>query len=218
MIDTWIFDLDNTLYHPNLKIIDEAKDRYIKFLEKRLNYSREQALHFDKMLHTNDSAAAFGILKEHKITPEEFCEAIRGIDINHVPENLLLRDQLAMLPGRKYIFTNAPDFHAEALLNKLGIIDQFDDIYHIGNANFVTKPHETTYDNFISTYAIDPKRSIMFEDSIKNLQPAYDRGMKTVYVDYHLNERQERPNETYVNHMTNCLMTFLDNYTKGIAA
>src|SRR3546814_14576928 len=47
---------------------------------------------------------------------------------------------LERLPGRRLIFTNADDVHAERVLAHLGLADLFDDVFHIGSAGYVPKP------------------------------------------------------------------------------
>ena len=83
----------------NLKIIENAREHYIRFVEERLGCSREEAMYLDRMFHGNHDRAVFDFLDKYQITPKELYEAIRGIEVDHVPENPALRKQLDELPG-----------------------------------------------------------------------------------------------------------------------
>jgi putative hydrolase of the HAD superfamily len=89
---------------------------------------------------------------------------------------------LARLTGRKVIFTNADLGHAERVLNRLGVVDHFEAIFDIHEADFVPKPEPEVYELLIKRFNIDPKRAVMVEDIARNLQPAARLGMTTVWV------------------------------------
>jgi putative hydrolase of the HAD superfamily len=89
---------------------------------------------------------------------------------------------LARLPGRKYIYTNGTARHATEVVAKLGISTLFDGIFDIRAGNYIPKPDPGPYRDIIARYGIDPTRAAMFEDSFKNLKPAADLGMTTVWV------------------------------------
>ena len=49
-------------------------------------------------------------------------------------------------------------------------------------ADLVPKPEAATYDRFFEQHGVDPRRSAMFEDLVKNLRVPHERGMATVLV------------------------------------
>jgi putative hydrolase of the HAD superfamily len=112
---------------------------------------------------------------------------------------------IARLPGRRLVFTNGDERHAGRVLAHLGLSDLFEDVFHIGSADFIPKPHPTTFDKLIRAHAIAPKASAFFEDSEKNLAPAAALGMTTVLVGPHA----EASTAPFVHHRTHKLAPFL---------
>ncbi len=86
------------------------------------------------------------------------------------------------MPGRKLIFTNASARHAERVLERLGVADQFEAVFDIVAADFRPKPEPGPYACLIRRHNIDPSRSVMIEDQARNLKPAAALGMTTVWV------------------------------------
>ena len=86
------------------------------------------------------------------------------------------------LLGEKVVFTNAATNYALNVLEQLGIRHHFSGVFDIADAGFIPKPEPSPYDLVIRRFGIDPKSAVMVEDIARNLRPAGDRGMKTVWV------------------------------------
>ena len=54
-----------------------------------------------------------------------------------------LRATLRRLPGRKFVFSNAPVHYSRAVLKALGIADLFDGVFSIEHTRFRPKPDST---------------------------------------------------------------------------
>jgi len=89
---------------------------------------------------------------------------------------------LEALPGQKYVFTNGSVDHASRVLNKLGIEENFAGVFDISHSHYIPKPNPKAYDYFIDYFSIDPKKAVMVEDMARNLAPAHDRGMSTIWL------------------------------------
>ena len=57
-----------------------------------------------------------------------------------------------------------------------------ENIFDIVDAGYIPKPAPEIYSNFINKYNINPRKAIMVEDMARNLIPAANLGMKTVWV------------------------------------
>ena len=96
------------------------------------------------------------------------------------------------------------------------MLDKFDGVFDIGDADFVPKPDRSAYDKFIKAHNVMPQRAAMFEDMPHNLESPHALGMATVLVhsDFydHPIQRQIKdwvePPE-HVHHMTEDLLGFL---------
>lgn len=67
-------------------------------------------------------------------------------------------------------------------MEKIGIEDIFSDIFDIESAEFNPKPDPESYHKLVRDLGVNPKKSIMVEDIARNLVPASDMGMKTVWI------------------------------------
>src|SRR5690606_6451069 len=90
-----------------------------------------------------------GLMQLHGMEPGPFLEYVHDIDLACVPEHLDLAAALARLPGRKLIFTNGSRRHAERVAEKLGILDQFEDICSIEACEYVPKPQPEAFDRMV---------------------------------------------------------------------
>ena len=118
----------------------------------------------------------------HGIAPEAFLEFVHDIDHSAVPASPELAFALKTLPGRKLVFTNGTCYHAERVLDRLGIRELVDDVFDIVHCDFIPKPQREPYMKFVERTGIAPKRAAMFEDIARNLEPPHELGMTTVLV------------------------------------
>ena len=101
--------------------------------------------------------------------------------------NKLLKRLLKNMVGKKYIYTNATYGHAETILDKLDIHNQFKKIYARDTIPYM-KPDVKSLlfvkNNILySDYNTDEKNTfIFFEDTLENLYTAKKNGRITVWI------------------------------------
>ena len=181
-IDTWIFDLDNTLYPASCRLFDQIDVKMGNFVSKLLSVDYDEAKRRQKEMFYKYGTTLRGLMTEHGITPDDFLDYVHDIDHSPVPPNKALDDALHALPGRKLIFTNGTVAHAEKVLARIGITHHFEDIFDIMHSDFIPKPEIEPYLKFIGQTGIDPTMSAMFEDIARNLEAPHALGMATVLV------------------------------------
>ena len=182
-VTDWIFDLDNCLYPAStglFELIDERMGAYIERLIgcDPVEAKRVQKLHF----HTHGTTLA-GLMREHGVDPHEFLEDVHAIPLDRIARDDQLARNLARLPGRKLIFTNADEPYARRVLDALGVGEHFAELHDIHAAELRPKPDEHGYRLLLDRFVIDPARAAMVEDMAQNLRPAKKLGMTTVWVD-----------------------------------
>ena len=211
LIKTWIFDLDNTLYPPEENIFSQIDQKMTSFIADNLKISNEEAFNIQKQNFIDHGTTLAGFMNSgnDKIDPDKFLEFVHDINLNSLQEDNDLRKILLLLPGKKYIFTNGTKKHAENVLKKLNLENIFQSIFGIKEANYVPKPNLETYNLFLKTYKIDPKTSIMFEDMGRNLIPAKELGMKTVWIENDEPWAAKYSDSKFINYKTNNLTNFL---------
>ena len=68
------------------------------------------------------------------------------------------------------------------MLDQIGLNGIWDDIWDIRTLGFEPKPRPAAYQRIVEAGGFDPKAAAMFEDTARNLVPAYRMGMTTVFL------------------------------------
>ena len=179
---TWVFDLDNTLYHGVHGLFEQIDIRMRQYLAKYLDVHEDEAFRVQKSYFREYGTTLRGMMINHQMDPKPYLDFVHDIDITAIPPNPALNNVLDTLPGRKLIFTNADLAHAERVLNRLGITDHFEGVFDIKDADYVPKPEPEVYDRLLKRFDFDPTQAVMVEDIARNLKPARALGMTTVWV------------------------------------
>ena len=198
-IDTWIFDLDLTLYGPEANIMAQVRDRIALFVEKHFNIGSDEA---HKIRHTywkKYGTTLGGLMAEHKVDPNGYLDFVHDVDMGLLRPDADFRRQIISLPGRKLIFTNADAPYAERVLAARGLDNLFEDIFDIHRMQHVPKPAVESYDNLCAQLDINPARALFVEDSVHNLLPAKALGMTTIWLN-HGTEPDSGDTEEFVDH------------------
>ena len=205
----WIFDLDNTLYSGKTRVFEQIDKRMSKYISDKLNVSIVEAKEIQKKYFYKYNTTLNGMLKNHKIDANEFLEFVHDIDIDFLKKDLTLSEELRKLEGKKIIFTNGSKKHALNVIRKIGIEQHFDDIFDIVDCNFVPKPTMKPYKKLVEKHNIDPNLCVLIEDIARNLKPAYEMGMKTIWIENDEPWAAKFSDSDFINYKTNNLMEFL---------
>ncbi|HYZ39159.1 MAG TPA: pyrimidine 5'-nucleotidase [Stellaceae bacterium] len=181
-IETWIFDLDNTLYPTSCRLFDQIHARMTRFIAERFDLSPEEALARQKTYFRGHGTTLRGLMVVDRIDPEEFLSYVHDIDLTSVAPNPVLVEALKGLPGRKLVHTNGSQRHAERLLDHLGIAGSFCGIVDIRMAGYEPKPALAGYHELLRRHQVTPGTALMVEDIARNLIPAAALGMTTAWV------------------------------------
>ena len=205
----WIFDLDNTLYEGKTKVFSQVSKKMTEFISKKLNVNLIKAKEIQKEYFHEYSTTLNGMIKNHKINPKEFLDFVHNIDLNFLQKDLPLREELKKIKEKKYIYTNASNDHALNVTARLGIEELFDGIFDIETSDFIPKPSVESYKKLISKFKIEPEKSILIEDVARNLKPAKEFGMKTVWIQNNEPWASKHSNEKFIDFKTKKLSDFL---------
>lgn len=206
-VETWLFDLDNTLYPAESGFMGEVEVRMTAFVQKVTGLPREEAYALQKTYLAEHGLTLRGLMLHHGVDPLEFHAIFHDMSLEALAHDPDLLAALERLPGRRLIFTNADDVHAERVLERLGLGHLFEDVFHIGSAGYTPKPSPEAFARMNAAHAIDPRAAAFFEDSERNLAPAAQLGMTTVLVGPHAAACAA----DFVHHRTEKLAPFLRN-------
>ncbi len=216
-INTWIFDLDNTLYSADSGIFQQVSDLMGKFVSKHLNINLNEAKKIQSKYYKQHGTTLRGMMDNHGVDPDYFLEEVHKLDYSIVGPNHKLNEALDKLSGRKIIYTNANLQHVISVLERLELTNKFDGVYDIKMANYIPKPEIEPYNEIIKKFNIDPSCSIMFDDIAKNLVPAKNVGFASVWIDHGYENFSDdiKNSEKYLDYKTKDLSLFLDKVNKG---
>jgi putative hydrolase of the HAD superfamily len=220
MVETWVFDLDNTLYPHHLNLWQQVDVRIRDYIAGFLKVTHDEAFRLQKDLYRRYGTSLRGLMEEHGVDPDEFLDVVHQIDHSPLTPNPALGAAIASLPGRKLILTNGTRAHAEAVMRRLEIEQHFEDVFDIAAAELEPKPRAIVYDRFLARHDVDPAKAAIFEDLARNLEVPHARGMTTILAvpegtrevfreEWELAGRDE----PHVDHVTDDLTGFL----RGIA-
>jgi putative hydrolase of the HAD superfamily len=208
-IDTWVFDLDNTLYPASADLFPQISTRMGRFIAGHFGLDPEAARIRQKQLFRAHGTTLRGLMVEHGVDPHEFMDYVHDIDLTGLAPAAALSAALTALPARKLVYTNGSRRHAARILDHLGLAAQIAGIFDIADAGFIPKPDPAGYRALIGRFGIDPGRAAMVEDMAVNLAPAAALGMVTVLVESGNDWAIEGSQGDWVQHRTDDLAGWL---------
>ena len=212
-VDTWIFDLDNTLYPASSNLFARVSKRMTYFIQKEFQLEEGPARDLQRKMFRKYGTTMRGLMTEYDMDAEEFLHFVHDIDVSDMNKDPELAELLSKLPGRRLIYTNGSVPHAKRITGQLGIEHLFEDIFDIVASRFVPKPAPEPYDEMINRFNVDPKRSLMVEDMAKNLRPAADLGMITVWLRHSKDWSSEDSVGGHIHHEIDDLKLWLKSIT-----
>ena len=221
-VETWVFDLDNTLYPHHLNLWQQVDERIRAYIADFLKIPPDEAFRVQKDYYKRYGTSMRGLMIEHGLDPDAYLDFVHKIDHSPLEPNPALGDALERLPGRKLILTNGTRKHADAVMRRLEIDRHFEDVFDIAAADLDPKPLPQVYKRFLQRHKVDPQKAAMFEDLARNLEVPHALGMTTVLVvpdgqrevfreEWELAGR-EAP---HVDHVTDDLAGFLESIRRG---
>ena len=208
-IETWIFDLDNTLYPASCRLFDQIHARMTEFIAARLGISAEAALAVQKTYFREHGTTMRGLMMVNRIDPDDFLAYVHEVNLDCVPPDPVLVEALVKLRGRKIVHTNGSQRHAERLLNHLGIAGSFCGVVDIAAAGYDPKPALAGYHELLRRHEVSPGTALMVEDMARNLVPAAALGMTTAWVRNPADWATDGCNGDHIHHIVNNLGAFL---------
>ena len=215
--DHWIFDLDNTIYDFNLGLFRRVSSRMTVYIKDLFDLNEIDALTLQRNMYKKYGLTLRGLMIEKKIDPEPFLEFVHDVDFSELNEDITLKTLLSKIKGKKSIYTNATFKHAKNILKSMGIFQEFEIIFDIKDANYIAKPDPNSYHIMKKKLNLNDKnisKSIFFEDTAKNLKPARELGMSTVWIENDFNRKEADSLREYINFTGSDIKSILNNMLK----
>ena len=180
----WIFDLDNTLHNATQHIFPHINRSMTAYLQQHLQLDEAAANALRMHYWQRYGATLSGLMRHHGTRPEHFLWHTHQFPEleRMVLREPRLRHVLKALPGRKVVFSNAPQHYAQAVLKLLRVADLFDDVMAVEQTRYRPKPDSFGFLRLLRRQRVAAAQCIMVEDSLENLHAAKRLGMHTVWV------------------------------------
>ncbi len=214
-VDTWVYDLDNTLYPSSAPIMAQVDKRMTQYVMKLLDLPWDEARAVQKKYWRTYGTTLNGLMSNHTVDMGEFMDFVHDVDHSVITPDPELARQIGRQEGKRIVFTNGSRKHAEKVIDRLGLHGLFDDLYDIEAGEFLPKPHLESFERFTRHFGINGDSSIMFEDSARNLETAAQLGFTTVLVradehDPHGESAGPGDHPDHVHYAVDCLRSFLE--------
>jgi putative hydrolase of the HAD superfamily len=176
--------LDNTLHNAVPHIFPRINRAMTAYLQLHLGLDETAASELRRQYWKRYGATLLGLMRHHGTDPQHFLHNTHRFDdlerlIVCEPQ---LRATLARLPGRKFVFSNAPVHYSRAVLKALCVADLFDGVFSIEHTRYRPKPDYYGFLRLTRSNHLRPQRCIMVDDTLGNLRTASKLGMRTVWV------------------------------------
>jgi len=182
-MDMLLFDLDNTLYDPARELFSLIDVRINRYMREVVGIHPAEVDGLRRRYWAEYGVTLQGLIRHYQVDPEDYLDYVHDVDVSsRLDPDAELRRVLEQLPQRKAVFTNGSAGHADRVLDRLGLRDQFEEIFDIRVANYQPKPFAAPYHRVLEHLGMQGTDCTMIEDSVENLKTAKQLGMKTVLV------------------------------------
>ena len=189
----WLFDYDLTLYGEEERFVLNSLDHRISlFVQKVIGCDFENAHKVRTDYLERFGTTLAGLMALHHTNPDDF------FDFIHEPEYLIYPKEspeklslLQSLAGRRYVFTNGRGDWSRAGMAHMKIDSAIEEVFDLRLMNWEGKPHASAYEKMekwlesrgvLARESLDKSQIVLLEDSLRNLEPAHERGWTTVLV------------------------------------
>ena len=216
-VDSWIFDLDNSLYPASANLFELIDRRMGEFIQQLVGCGHEEARRIQKGYFHEHGTTLAGLMKAHGTDPREFLDFVHDIDLARISADPRVVAALDRLPGRKFVFTNGDEAYARRVLDRLGLANAFDGLHDIHAMNYVPKPDPRCYAALCDRWGVVPERALLVDDMARNLEPAKRLGMTTVWVDNGSEQAGRDADPAFIDYRTEDIAEWLSEITQEMA-
>ncbi len=206
-VRTWVFDLDNTLYPPAVRLFDQIETRMTHYVMQALDVDRDRANFLRGHYWKTYGTTLAGLMREHNVEPDGFLHDVHDISFDDLRPDPTLANRINDLPGRKIVYTNGTAPYAARVLQARGLSAAFETIYGVEHADYHPKPERRAFERVFAQAEVQTDAAAMFEDDPRNLAQPHAMGMRTVHV------APEPHQADHIHHHTDDLTAFLARLT-----
>ena len=179
---TLFFDLDDTLYPSSSGLWHAIKDRMNLYMLERLGVPEKDVPVLREQYFKMYGTTLRGLEERHNVDKEDFLAFVHDLTLkDYLTPNPILRDIIASLPTRNFIFTNADIPHARRVLAALQLDDLFETVVDVNAVAPYCKPMPESFAIAMELAdEPDPRKCVMIDDLPRTTRAALDVGMASL--------------------------------------
>ena len=196
----WLFDLDDTLHDASHAAFGFTSQAMTDYMVEHLELSRAEASALRQHYWTRYGATLLGLVRHHGVKADHFLEQTHRLPGLEERLRTSTHDRVALrrLPGRKFIFTNAPRAYALRVLDALNLTDCFDGVISVEDMRMFgrarPKPDARMLRCIAARLKVPPSRCVLVEDTLANQRSAHGIGMRAVWMRRYLHAKRKSVN------------------------
>ena len=181
---TFFFDLDETLYPPNGGLWAEIRRRINTYLHKRMGFPLEQIETLREKYFSEYGTTLRGLQANHTVDTDDYLAFVHDVPLkSYIHPDPELREAIAGMPARKFIFTNADANHAKRVLEAMDLQGLFDGIIDVHAIAPYCKPMPESFVLALKAAGNpDPRTCVLLDDQGRITRAARTLGMFTILV------------------------------------
>lgn len=181
-----LIDCDETLYPHSAGIMKDIGTLINQYMLEKLQYDQAEVTQKRKFYIDTYGTTLNGLMKHEEIDPKDYCLYVHQLDLNqYIDPNPDLHNIFCTIKHPKILFTNAPRFHADRVLEILNISQCFDGGYYIEDFNYESKPKLDVFEYVNREVRLkypNENEVVLVDDYIRNLVSAKNLGWRTIWV------------------------------------
>ena len=170
------------MYPATGRLFELIDQRMTAYIEELLGVDAVEARRVQKMHFHGSGTTLAGLMKHHDVDPHHFLGRVHDVPLDRVARDDRLIAAMSCLPGRKFVHTNGNADYAWKVLDGSASLPSGSSARHFA-ADLPPKPELHGYRMLCERFGIDPSGALLVEDMVRNLAPAKELGMTTVWVD-----------------------------------
>lgn len=189
-IRLFCFDLDNTLYKPEIGLLHEIRKRIVEYVKNKMSVDEGEAKIIIKNWKKKYNSTLQGLIQEVGIEEYDYLRYIHDINLNDLLDvDNELKTALNLLEAKKVVLTDSYSVYANSVLKKLEISHCFARVYCTEDMNFFYKKQANYLKdvilkccNELGMYDIVFSEILLVDDDYDSLCAAKEIGLKTAFI------------------------------------
>ncbi len=181
---TFFFDLDETLYPHAAGLWDAIAGRISLYMTERLGFPPGQVVSKRQEYFREYGTTLRGLQANHNVDMDDYLAFVHDLPLDrYLRPEPGVRDAIASLPARKFIFTNADANHARRVLAAVGLQGLFDGIIDVHAIAPYCKPMPGAFDLALKAAGRpEPHTCVLLDDQRRITRAGRALGMYTILV------------------------------------